>query len=324
MQVTLKSASKTLGEKVKNVETSVGVVGFLTEAGKLHLVIQRRSEFADIFGHDAQFRVGIPQAVRHVAKIVSCSIGDRHLGFIDEYNRAFMVGNNRKGQLGTGDRIDRSTPVQVLYDKTLRILFCSLNHTLAVVEIGGKCLILGTGCGHNGRLPGNNKGSVDFVRLDIKIPWSVRQIDSHKESIFLLSCYDMKEQVKYKERPTRDSSLHLQLLAMKSQQELLMDFKKATSIMEKIKVIEAMIERFTRCEELKISNSGQKISFPLKQPLHVERQVTGKTASGSTPVEQNGGSEELRLLRTAVEQLRLEAERVELDRDIMSDQQSSA
>nr|XP_002123036.3 F-box only protein 24-like isoform X1 [Ciona intestinalis]XP_026695010.1 F-box only protein 24-like isoform X2 [Ciona intestinalis] len=321
MQVTLKSASKTLGEKVQNVMTSVGVVGFLTESGKLHLLVQRRSEFLDIFGHEAPFRVGIPQVIRHVAKVMSCSIGDRHLGFIDEYNRAFMVGNNRKGQLGTGDRIDRSTPVQVLYGKTLRLLFCSLNHTLAVVEHGNECEMLGTGCGHNGRLPGNSRGSVDFVHLDIKIPWSVRQVDSHKESMFLLSCYDMNHHIQYKEPPNQDSSQHLQLLAMKSQQELLMDFKKASNIIEKIKVIEAMMDRFTRSEELKQTTTGQKVTFPLKQQLKVSKQVSSKpSAEKVEPSPENRCSEELRLLRHAVEQLRLEAERVELDKKIVSDQ----
>uniref|UniRef100_F6PI72 Uncharacterized protein n=3 Tax=Ciona intestinalis TaxID=7719 RepID=F6PI72_CIOIN len=232
-----------------------------------------------------------------------------------------MVGNNRKGQLGTGDRIDRSTPVQVLYGKTLRLLFCSLNHTLAVVEHGNECEMLGTGCGHNGRLPGNSRGSVDFVHLDIKIPWSVRQVDSHKESMFLLSCYDMNHHIQYKEPPNQDSSQHLQLLAMKSQQELLMDFKKASNIIEKIKVIEAMMDRFTRSEELKQTTTGQKVTFPLKQQLKVSKQVSSKpSAEKVEPSPENRCSEELRLLRHAVEQLRLEAERVELDKKIVSDQ----
>ena len=69
-------------------------------------------------------RCKISMTASLLIQIVTCSIGDRHLGFIDEYNRAFVVGNNRYGQLGTGDRMDRSTPVQVLFNKAIKILHC--------------------------------------------------------------------------------------------------------------------------------------------------------------------------------------------------------
>ena len=59
-------------------------------------------------------------------QIVSCSVAEKHLGFIDEYNRLFMVGNNRCGQLGTGDRMDRDCPVQVLGQCVIRDVKCGL------------------------------------------------------------------------------------------------------------------------------------------------------------------------------------------------------
>lgn len=40
---------------------------------------------------------------------------------------------------------------------------------MAVVEENNKCEILGAGCGHSGRLPGKSRGSVEFVKLDIKV-----------------------------------------------------------------------------------------------------------------------------------------------------------
>ena len=49
------------------------------------------------------------------------------------------------------------------------ILLFSLNHSLAVVELGDHCIMLGTGCGNNGRMPGNARGSVEFVKLEIKV-----------------------------------------------------------------------------------------------------------------------------------------------------------
>jgi len=51
----------------------------------------------------------------------------------------------------------------------ITFIHLSLNHSLAVIESGDHCIMLGTGCGNNGRMPGNARGSVEFVKLDVKV-----------------------------------------------------------------------------------------------------------------------------------------------------------
>lgn len=70
-----------------------------------------------------------------------------------------------------------------------QFLFFSLNHSLAVVESEERCVMLGTGCGNNGRLPGNARGSVEFVKLDVKVS-PTQQRCQLLSKFFLLSCRD--------------------------------------------------------------------------------------------------------------------------------------
>ncbi|XP_057603615.1 F-box only protein 24 isoform X2 [Hippopotamus amphibius kiboko] len=55
----------------------------------------------------------MPLALSLPAKILFCALGYNHLGLVDEFGRIFMQGNNRYGQLGTGDKMDRGEPTQV-------------------------------------------------------------------------------------------------------------------------------------------------------------------------------------------------------------------
>ncbi|XP_059933811.1 F-box only protein 24 isoform X2 [Mesoplodon densirostris] len=55
----------------------------------------------------------MPLALSLPAKVLFCALGYNHLGLVDEFGRVFMQGNNRYGQLGTGDKMDRGEPTQV-------------------------------------------------------------------------------------------------------------------------------------------------------------------------------------------------------------------
>lgn len=319
MQVTLKSASKNIGDKVARVETSVGLAGLITERGKLFVTAQRKSELADVFGRDIATKVSIPQPVQHVAKVVSCSVGDRHLGFVDEYNRAFLMGNNRYGQLGTGDRMDRHSPVQVLGSHTVRLIDCGLNHTLAVVEVGDTCEMMGTGSGNNGRLPGKPRGSLEFTTLSIEVPWSVRQIDAHKDSIFMLTCHDCEDQFEYKKRNSIEHDHFTQSLALKTQQELLMELRKSRDLTEKMKIIEVMAKHVGRglagspspmlLNSTNFGNVFQHLANGINMP-----QVRNDAVEPSNSQQQ---MTDLAILHTAIELVRLETESMELDRRIL-------
>jgi len=317
MQVTLKSASKSIGEKVQQVEASVGLVSFITEKHKLFVVAQKRSEFADIFGAEVPSRICIPHPVSHVAKVMTCSIGDRHLGFIDEYNRVYLLGSNRYGQLGTGDRMDRHSPVQVLCQQKARLIYCGMNHTMVVVETDEGCHVLGAGSGNNGKLPGKVRGSVVFTKLDIKVPWSVRQIDTHKEAIFLLGCHDSDNQLKFKKRTSLRNDLYLQSLAFKSQHELLFELRKSENMTQKLKIIEVMIEHLKKGDtvrklDLAVENSAS-TSSTLNDQQTSESQSNCQALDISDPVWRQQHIDNIHILHSAIEQVRQQAEQSELD-----------
>jgi F-box protein 24 len=308
MQVTLKSVSKNMGDKVAKIESSSGITCFLTETGKMFVSAIRRTDILEIFGR-VEIAPGIPQALPHVAKIVNCSVAEKHLGFIDEYNRLFMVGNNRCGQLGTGDRMDRAAPVQVLRRRVIRAIKCGLNHTLVIVENGLSCDMYGCGSGSNGRLPGIPKGTVQMEKLSVKVPWSVIQVDSHKECMFLLSCYDPQKKFEYKELQSSLSEQHIEQLSVKSQQELLMDVRRTQlSLGEKLRILETMVNHVIKGNQ----QNGGVLSEKFQQ-------VLGSLPEGEV-ASTNKGGRDLELLRSAVEQVRLDVERVELDRSIADTQ----
>jgi alpha-tubulin suppressor-like RCC1 family protein len=53
---------------------------------------------------------------------------------IKESGKIFGFGRNSDGQLGLGDKIDRSEPVEILSLKNLEIedIFCGLSHSIAI------------------------------------------------------------------------------------------------------------------------------------------------------------------------------------------------
>ena len=92
-----------------------------------------------------------------------------------------------------------------------------------------------------------------------------------------------------------------------------MDVKKASSLVDKTRIIETMIAKASERNSQK-----HKISFSLK--------TQEQRLKAANIKEQNelGMSEDLKLLQEAVEQLRLTAERIELDKQIVSSQKVAA
>ena len=94
-----------------------------------------------------------------------------------------------------------------------------------------------------------------------------------------------------------------------------MDVKKASNLVDKSRIIEAMLAKLSQKSSLK-----QKISFALKP----QEQKLKRTLNNPEEQVETGILEDLKLLQEAVEQLRLTAERIELDKQIASSQEVAA
>lgn len=80
-------------------------------------------------------------------------------------------------------------------------------------------------------------------------------------------------------------------------QELLIEMRKGCGMVEKLRIVEAMVDRLSR------------------HSTDASRAAVGWQETSSAP---NSGGREVGVLKRAVEELRLEVERQELDRRILS------
>ena len=97
---------------------------------------------------DTQARLA-PQLLRELGGLSLCGLacGSCHCIAIDAQGGAHAWGDNASGQLGTGDRSDKSTPERVILDgQRVTLAACGARHTL-LATARGRVLA----CGHNGR-----------------------------------------------------------------------------------------------------------------------------------------------------------------------------
>ncbi|XP_072350316.1 F-box only protein 24-like isoform X4 [Scyliorhinus torazame] len=178
----------------------------LTDSGAVYLEVHTAGVYRDLFGtlHAFDpFDQQIPLALALSSKVISCSLGYNHLGLVDEFGRIYMQGNNRYGQLGTGDKIDRGEPTLVPYLKRPVDIWCGLNHSLVLSQASDFSKeIHGCGCGAGGRLPGFPKGSAFFVKLYVQVPHCSRLLCSTRECLYMLSCYDISDVLVFRELPS--------------------------------------------------------------------------------------------------------------------------
>ncbi|XP_067417795.1 F-box only protein 24 [Emydura macquarii macquarii] len=208
VQLALRKVSRSLPHvAVRAMASNRSSAAYLTEKGAVYFEVHAPGVYRDLFGTLQAFDpldVQMPLALSLPAKVLSCALGYNHLGLVDEFGRIFMQGNNRFGQLGTGDKIDRAEPAQVHGLKRPLDVWCGLNHSL--VLMGGGALgqdVLGCGCGAGGRLPGWPKGSAAFVKLHVKVPLGARSLCSTRECLYLLSSHDIEGLPSYRELPPR-------------------------------------------------------------------------------------------------------------------------
>ncbi|XP_014652606.1 PREDICTED: F-box only protein 24 isoform X5 [Ceratotherium simum simum] len=89
---------------------------YITDQGGVYFEVHTPGVYRDLFGTLQAFDPldqQMPLALSLPAKVLFCALGYNHLGLVDEFGRIFMQGNNRYGQLGTGDKMDRGEPTQV-------------------------------------------------------------------------------------------------------------------------------------------------------------------------------------------------------------------
>nr|XP_025131172.1 F-box only protein 24 isoform X2 [Bubalus bubalis] len=173
VQLALRKVSRCLPHlRVACMASNQSSTLYITDQGGVYFEVHTPGVYRDLFGTLQAFDPldqQMPLALSLPAKILFCALGYNHLGLVDEFGRIFMQGNNRYGQLGTGDKMDRGEPTQVHYLQRPIALWCGLNHSLVLSQGSDFSKeLLGCGCGAGGRLPGWPKGSASFVKLHIK------------------------------------------------------------------------------------------------------------------------------------------------------------
>ncbi|KAM6156690.1 F-box only protein 24 [Erethizon dorsatum] len=178
---------------------------YITDQGGVYFEVHTPGVYRDLFGTLQAFDPldqQMPLALSLPAKVLFCALGYNHFGLVDEFGRIFMQGNNRYGQLGTGDKMDRGEPTLVPYLQRPIALWCGLNHSLVLSQDSDFSKeLLGCGCGAGGRLPGWPKGSASFVKLHVKVPLCACSLCSTRECLYMLSSHDIEHCSIYRDLP---------------------------------------------------------------------------------------------------------------------------
>ncbi|XP_059933810.1 F-box only protein 24 isoform X1 [Mesoplodon densirostris] len=117
VQLALRKVSRCLPHlRVACMASNQSSTLYITDQGGVYFEVHTPGVYRDLFGTLQAFDPvdqQMPLALSLPAKVLFCALGYNHLGLVDEFGRVFMQGNNRYGQLGTGDKMDRGEPTQV-------------------------------------------------------------------------------------------------------------------------------------------------------------------------------------------------------------------
>ncbi|XP_073511107.1 F-box only protein 24 [Phyllobates terribilis] len=209
---------------------------YVTDDGAAFLEAHTPAVHRDLFENLHWFHPQETQTPRPISlpnKVALCSLGFNHLALVDEFGRIFMQGNNRFGQLGTGDKIDRRNPCLIPYYRKPIDIFCGLHHTLVLTpSLNSVKELHGCGCGAGGRLPGWPYGSPTFVKLLLKIPVCARRISSTRNCLYIMSSYDTEENPMYCDRP--GSSVEEDAAVVQVWEECLNQLRRCTNVHESV------------------------------------------------------------------------------------------
>ncbi|XP_075703458.1 F-box only protein 24 isoform X2 [Rhinoderma darwinii] len=237
---------------VTQMSSSQSSVLYITDGGAVYLEVHSPTVYRDLFGTLQGFDpldTQMPLEISLPSKVLLCSLGYSHLALVDEFGRIFMQGNNRFGQLGTGDKIDRGDPCQIQYIRNPIDIFCGLNHTLVLLpSLDFVKEIHGCGCGAGGRLPGWPKGSPSFVKLLLKqVPLCARRISSTRDCLYIMSSHDTEEHIGYRDIPSSrcdfPGSEELDAEVAQACEECLNQLLRCTSVQERVAKTKDFITR---------------------------------------------------------------------------------
>ncbi|VFQ66720.1 unnamed protein product [Cuscuta campestris] len=119
-------------------------------------------------GHGEAVNSLQPKAVEALVDSVIkyVSAGWNHSGFVSESGHLFMCGDGTFGQLGLGDHLSHSSPVEVPFfrSKHVKQIACGMRHSLALVKGNMGNRVYGFGSGKRGQL-GISDGKVRSVAV---------------------------------------------------------------------------------------------------------------------------------------------------------------
>ncbi|XP_063786789.1 F-box only protein 24 isoform X2 [Pseudophryne corroboree] len=239
IQLSIRRVSWSLSDvTVAQMCSNQSSVIYITDLGAVYLEVYSPAVYRDLFGTLQGFDVRdqqMPLTIPLPSKVVQCSLGYSHLALVDEFGRIFMQGNNRFGQLGTWDKIDRAEPSQVHYLNNPVDIFCGLNHTLVLVSREDFIKeIYGCGCGAGGRLPGWPKGSPSFVKLLMKVPVCARGICPTRDQLYILSCYDTEDDIEHRYRRCKSSDAEMKEEDAQACEDGLNQLRRCASVPERV------------------------------------------------------------------------------------------
>ncbi|CAM6128535.1 unnamed protein product [Calypogeia fissa] len=124
------------GIKVARLAAGLWHTAFVTDEGDVYTNGGNQFGQLGTLGDQAEMLptlVDAPLLENECAVSVSC--GARHTAILTDKGKLFCWGWNKYGQLGTGDSVDRDTPVEVPLDNAVASsLACGWWHTLALIE----------------------------------------------------------------------------------------------------------------------------------------------------------------------------------------------
>ncbi|CAH9115277.1 unnamed protein product [Cuscuta europaea] len=143
--------------------SSLGPVSLLA-CGGAHVIALISGGRVVTWGRGTSGQLGHREAVSSVQPMVVedlvafdityISAGWNHSGFVSESGQLFMCGDGTFGQLGLGDYISHSSPVEVPFfnSRHVKQIACGMRHSIALVEGNMGSRVYGFGSGKRGQL----------------------------------------------------------------------------------------------------------------------------------------------------------------------------
>lgn len=115
--------------------------------------------------------VSRPREITFEQKVTSIAAGGHHSMFITVSGALFAFGSNTKGQLGTGDTVDRERPTKIALARVMQVQ-CGRAHTIVLLQHRGRNTVCTSGdnsygqLGHGDRVDRNRFTPIQIASID--------------------------------------------------------------------------------------------------------------------------------------------------------------